>query len=79
MERPLNQCHARLQCILIQYQKYDFQLKYKRGKELIIADALLRAYANENSENDEWDKELQAQVNLITSQNEIQDILLEKI
>lgn len=78
-KKPLNQYPARLQCMLIQCQKYDFQLKYKRGKELIIADALLRAYANENSENDEWDKELQAQVNLITLQNEIQDILLDKI
>lgn len=49
-------------------------MKYKRGKDLIIADALSRAYLNElKSEDNEFDKELETQVCLIKTQINITD------
>lgn len=77
-KKPLNQCPARLQRMLIQCQKYDFTLRYKRGKELIIADALSRAYLSTKDESD-WDNEMAAYVNLINTNTAINDKLLEKI
>lgn len=37
-------CPPRLQRMLLGLQRYDFQLVYKRGKDLHIADTLSRAY-----------------------------------
>lgn len=48
-KRPLSKCPARLQRMLLQLQKYDINLKYKPGKELIIADTLSRAYIDDDS------------------------------
>lgn len=78
LKKTLNKCPARLQRMLIQCQKYDFTLRYKRDKELIIADALSRAYLNTKDESD-WDNEMAAHVNLIIRDTEIQDKLLQKI
>lgn len=66
-KKPLNKCPARLQRMLLQLQKWDIDLRYKPGKELILADALSRTYMK-NSENFEWGKEIESQVCLITSQ-----------
>ena len=42
--KPLAFAPPRIQRMLIRLQKYDFEFKYKQGKELWIADALSRAY-----------------------------------
>lgn len=66
--------------MLITVQKYDFTPVYKRGKELIIADALSRAYLNsENNETNELDQNIAAHVNLIKSELGASDYLLEEI
>lgn len=66
-KKALNKCPPRLQRMLLQTQKYDIELKYKPGKQLIIADALSRAYIKDpTSEN--FDNEIQAQVCLIVSE-----------
>ena len=36
-----------LQCMLLRLQRYNFTLKYKPGKELIVADMLSRACTSE--------------------------------
>lgn len=42
-KKPINQCPVRVQRIRLGTQKYDIEVKYKHGKELLIADALSRA------------------------------------
>ena len=56
-KKPLNKCPARLQRMFLQIQKYDIDLKYKRGKDLIIADALSRAYINDKQRQN-YDSEI---------------------
>ena len=46
--KPLNSAPARLQRMLLQLQRYDLTLIYKKGKDLIIADTLSRAYLPES-------------------------------
>ncbi|XP_044748562.1 uncharacterized protein K02A2.6-like [Coccinella septempunctata] len=50
-KKPLLECPARLQRMVLQLQKFDFELIYKPGKDLFLSDALSRAYIknNENS------------------------------
>lgn len=40
-KKALKKCPARLQRMLLQVQKYDIELKYKPGKQLVIADDYL--------------------------------------
>lgn len=47
-QKPLNKCPGRLQRMLVQIQKYDVQIVYRPGKELLIADTLSRAYDKNN-------------------------------
>lgn len=77
--KPLHKCPARLQRILIQLQKYQFNLKYKRGKDLVIADTLSRSYLGNVGDNCEWDDELNAQVCLVRSQINVSDPFLKLI
>ena len=43
VKRPLHNAPARLQRMLLQLQKYNITLVYKKGKELFLADTLSRA------------------------------------
>lgn len=58
--------------MLIHLQKYDFKVIHKRGKDLVLADTLSRAYLP-LTETDTWDAEINSHVNLITSQINITD------
>lgn len=71
-KKTLNQCPARLQRMLIQIQKYHFNLVHKPGKHLILADTLSRAFLPTNS-TEEWDAELLSHTNLIASQINVTD------
>jgi len=44
MMKPLNQSPLWLQRMLLRLQKYDIKLKYRPGKDLIVADTLSGAY-----------------------------------
>ena len=44
MKKPLNNAPSRLQRMLLQLQKYNLNLKYKRGPMMFLADTLSRAY-----------------------------------
>ena len=46
-KKPLNSAPARLQRMLLQLQHYDLNIIYKKGKDLVIADTLSRAYIPE--------------------------------
>ena len=50
---------SRIQKMILKLQRYNISLVYKRGKDLLIADALSRAYQNDNESDssnlDEYD------------------------
>lgn len=64
-KKPLSQCPARLQRIRIKLQIYDFEVKYKPGKELYLADALSRSKIDDK--NHKLDQEFDLQVNTVIS------------
>jgi len=49
-------CPLRLQKILIKLQRYELIVKYKPGKELVIADTLSRTKVKCDSLFDDWEK-----------------------
>lgn len=51
VKKPLHDCPARLQRMLLSLQRYNFTLTYKPGKQLIIADTLSRAFINKEFHN----------------------------
>ena len=44
VRKPLNNAPSRLQHMLLRLQKYNLKVKYKKGKEMFLADTLSRAY-----------------------------------
>ena len=55
MKKPLAETPLRLQKMLLRIQKYNMTVKYKRGKELYVADALSRNYLKDTDENENKD------------------------
>ena len=45
--KPLDATPKRLQRMLLRLQKYNLQVRYKKGKEMLLADTLSRAYLPE--------------------------------
>lgn len=50
LQKPLVSVFKRLQHLLLRLQQYDCEIRYKPGKETLLADTLSRAY----SEDYEW-------------------------
>ena len=48
-KKPLKDVPRRLQHMLLELQRYDFTITYKKGELLFIADALSRAYLSDQS------------------------------
>ena len=46
--KPLNSAPERLQRMLLRLQKYNLQIKYKKGQQMYLADTLSRAYLEES-------------------------------
>lgn len=44
LKKPLHQAPPRLQKMIMMIQKYLITVKYRPGKELVVADTLSRAY-----------------------------------
>ena len=44
VQKPLNIAPKRLQCMLLQLQKYCLEVKYKRGQHMYLADTLSQAF-----------------------------------
>lgn len=55
-------CLPRLQRMLIQLRKYNFELVYKPGIKLILADTLSRAFCKNIFFDENIDIELKAQI-----------------
>ena len=78
MKKPLARAPARLQRMLLRLQKYDFQLSYKSGSKMVLADALSRA-SLKDADPEISDEELAAQIHMVYRNNEVTDIILEEI
>lgn len=52
MNKELDKISPRLQRIVLKLLRYNFKIKYIPGKDLLIADALLRAYLEGAEEDD---------------------------
>lgn len=50
LRKPLSNAPKRLQDIMMKLNRYDIIFKYMKGKELVIADILSRAYTNDETE-----------------------------
>ncbi|KAF2880155.1 hypothetical protein ILUMI_26018 [Ignelater luminosus] len=75
-KKPLNDCPARLQRMRLSLQKYDINLIYKPGKELIVADNLSRAAL---SETFEYNLNLELQVCVVEQHLIISDASLNRL
>lgn len=65
-KKPLYKCPPRLQRMFIRLQRYDINLIYKPGKELIFADTLSRAYLSNDSQTDDCiEDEIETQICLL--------------
>ena len=47
VKKPLNSAPKRLQRMLLQLQKYDLTVRYKKGKLMHLANTLSRAYLSD--------------------------------
>ena len=64
LKKPLHQAPARLQKMILSIQKYSINLVYHPGKQLVVADALSRAYLpNQPEDNTSYEFE----VNMVTT------------
>ena len=69
--KPLNKSPVRLQRIRLALQPYNFNLMYKPGKELLVADHLSRSYLN-NCDKD-YNLDLEIHVGMIIESFQISD------
>jgi hypothetical protein len=68
VKKSLTSAPPRLQRMLLRLQRYDFALKYRPGKEMIIADTLPRAYLTDDDvDSSKMNEELECYVHTVTS------------
>lgn len=65
-KKNLHECPARLQRMLLRLQKFDIEVRYKPGKELVIADTLSRANLKE-----EYDDKMELDIQICSVINKI--------
>ena len=78
MKKPLANTPARLQRMLLRLQRYDIDVIYKSGKEMVFADALSRAHIMEESE-EILEEELNAQVHMVYKNGTASDEMMNVI
>ena len=66
MKKPLSKAPARLQRMLLRLQRYNINLLYKPGRDMIFADTLSRAHLKKVGEEIN-EEEINAQINMICS------------
>ncbi|GFW29123.1 retrovirus-related Pol polyprotein from transposon 17.6 [Trichonephila clavipes] len=65
-KKPYNTISPHLQRMLLRLNKYNIQLEYVPGKNLIIADALSRAQSTTNNFVEALGQEATVRINLLT-------------
>ena len=53
LQKPLSSAPKRLQGMMLRLQGYDISVTYKKGKEMLLADTLSRAYLNRPGEQED--------------------------
>ena len=66
MKKPLSKAPARLQRMPLRLQRYNINLLYKPGRDMIFADTLSRAHLKEDGEEIN-EEEIIAQIHMICS------------
>ena len=64
--------------MLLLLQKYNFQLSYKSGSKMVLADVLSRAFLKD-ADPEISDEELAAQIHIVYSNNELTGTNLKEI
>lgn len=78
--KPIDELTPRLQRFRLRLMRYDYEIYYVPGKELVVADALSRKFADDKlPDDDELALETDIFVNLITTSFEVKPYFLEKI
>lgn len=77
IKKNLNEMSPRIQRLMMKMQRYDFELIYTPGKNLILADALSRATAG-NSES-ATDEDIQCHVNMVAAALPVSDTKTKQI
>ena len=72
LKKPLANTPPRLQRMLLRLQKYDIDLTYKPGKEMLLVDTLSRAHLSDIAE-EITEKDMTAQLHMVTSSKSIPD------
>ena len=55
-KKPLVSAPRRIQMIMLRLQKYNFELRYKKGKDMFVSDTLSRACLTGDHEDDDFDE-----------------------
>ena len=76
--KPIITAPKRLQRMLLRLQRYDHVIKYKPGKEMVIADTLSRAYGMEQHESVHMCSTQSAFEKSLEAVNALDDVRLEK-
>lgn len=79
-QKPMAEVPKRLQRMLLRLQRYDLEIRYKKGSEMYVADTLSRAYLNESTEC-QWQSEfcMEVQEINVTEDIPISDPILDEI
>lgn len=79
IKKPLASAPPRLQRMLLRLQKYTFDLRYKPGKQLVVADTLSRAPLPECESTENMEEELSYFVHTLIQNLPISDKKLQEI
>lgn len=78
--KPIDELTPRLQRFRLRLMRYDYEVYYVPGKEIVVADALSRNFPNSNvPDDDELVLETDVFVNLVIESLEVKPYLLEEI
>lgn len=77
-KKALAAAPPRLQRMLLRLQQYSFQLQFKPGKDMVLADTLSRAFISDGGD-DELERELECAVHLVVSAAPITDAKLNQL
>ena len=79
VRKPLSAAPPRLQRMLLQLQKYTFDLRFKPGKDMVLADTLSRAFISGDPTDTNLEEELACAVHLVVENVPISDARLDEI
>ena len=80
VKKALTAAPPRLQRMLLRLQRYEFTMKYKPGKEMVIADTLSRAYlTSQDADDSQMEEELACHVHAVNSRIPVSEEKLEEI